>query len=84
VSVFCSFIGAVVTPDFVEGLTFSVDFIDVCLDDAIESLGLTTIMAGCYDGGNLNAPACGQFRRDPATFQINGFQTGFLTPVTGF
>ena len=66
------------TPDFIEGLTFSVDFVDVYLDDAIESLGLTTIMAGCYDGGNLNAPACGQFSRDPATFQINGFQTGFV------
>jgi iron complex outermembrane receptor protein len=71
-------IGVVVTPSFVEDLTFSVDFIDVYLNDAIESLGLTTIMAGCYDGGNLNAPACGQFTRDPATFQINGFQTGFV------
>ena len=73
-----SSIGVVVEPEFVEGLTFSVDMIDVYLDDAIETLGLTSIMNGCYDGGNLNAPACGQFTRDPSTFQVNGFQIGFV------
>ena len=70
--------GVVITPNFVEGLTFSVDLIDVYLEDAIETLGLSGIMAGCYDGGNLSAPACGQFSRDPSTFQINGFQVGFV------
>jgi outer membrane receptor protein involved in Fe transport len=71
-------IGVVVEPEFVEGLTFSVDMIDVFLDDAIETLGLTSIMAGCYDGGNLSAPACSQFSRDPSTFQVNDFSVGFV------
>ena len=71
-------IGVVVDPEFIEGLTFSIDMIDVFLDDAIETLNLTNIMSGCYDGGNLSAPACGQFSRDPSTFQVNDFSVGFV------
>jgi len=69
-------IGLVFELDFIEGLTYSVDYLDIYLGNAIENLSLTEIMKGCYDGGDLSAEACGRFSRDPATFQVIDFRTG--------
>ena len=72
-----SSIGIVWAPEFAEDLRLSIDYVDIELTNAIESLSLTTIMQGCYDSGDYTSNACGQFGRS-GTFQVDGFQTGFL------
>ncbi|WP_078084686.1 TonB-dependent receptor plug domain-containing protein [Microbulbifer mangrovi] len=67
--------GFVWAPGFVEGLEWTVDWVNIDIEDAIESLSLTILMEACYDGDANNA-ACGNFSRG-GNFQINDFTTGF-------
>ncbi|MBL6699587.1 MAG: TonB-dependent receptor, partial [Luminiphilus sp.] len=68
-------IGFVYRPAFTEDLTVSLDYVDIELTNAIESLGLGTLMASCYDSGNLGSAPCNSFSRD-GNFQIETFLTG--------
>ena len=68
-------IGFVYRPAFTEDLTVSLDYVDIELTNAIESLGLGTLMASCYDSGDLGSAPCNSFSRD-GNFQINNFLTG--------
>ena len=45
-------IGVVLTPSFIEGLTISVDYWDVAIEDAISAVGAGDILKGCYDSTN--------------------------------
>ena len=45
-------IGAVLSPDFIEGLTMSIDYFDISLEDAIGSIGAQTILNNCYITAN--------------------------------
>jgi iron complex outermembrane recepter protein len=70
--------GVVLRPRFVPKLNISVDYIDIALKDAIESLTLTNNLDACYDSSNFPAnPSCDTFTRNAAG-QITNFHTGFV------
>jgi outer membrane receptor protein involved in Fe transport len=61
-------VGAVVEPSQVPGVAVSADYWRIAIDDAIETLGVQTIFANCYDRG-MQA-FCDQIHRDPASFRV--------------
>ena len=62
-------LGVVVEPPQVKGLALSADYWHIDIDNAIETLGVQTIFANCYDRG---LPAfCDQIHRDPITHRIS-------------
>lgn len=73
-------VGVVLRPRWIDGLTMSVDYVDIDLEDAIEDFTLTQIMESCYDQDNFPNEFCGQFVRTP-TGQlpaVDAFQSGFV------
>jgi outer membrane receptor protein involved in Fe transport len=70
--------GVVLRPRFVPKLNISVDYIDIALKDAIESLTLTDNLDACYDTSNFpNNPSCTTFTRNAAG-QITNFHAGYV------
>ncbi len=70
-------IGAVFQPEFLSGLTMTVDYWDIVIDDAIDAPSGQTIVDGCYD--TLQFPDnqfCELIRRndDPTSPQFNGLE----------
>jgi outer membrane receptor protein involved in Fe transport len=61
-------IGVVIEPPQVKGLAVSADYWRVAIDNAIETVGLQTIFANCYDRG-IQA-YCDQIHRDPASSRV--------------
>lgn len=72
-------IGVVVEPPQLKGLAVSADYWHIAIDNAIETLGVQTIFANCYDRG-VQA-YCDQIHRDPITHRINPVDQ-FLQNVT--
>lgn len=71
-------IGAIIRPSFVEGFTASVDWLDIDISNAIETLNATDILNACYDSTNFAGEAsCGLFTRD-ANGQVTNVSTGFV------
>jgi outer membrane receptor protein involved in Fe transport len=69
--------GVVLRPRFLDNFTMSVDWFNIEIENAIESLTATDILAACYDSSNFPAEAaCGLFTRDAAG-QIASMTTGF-------
>lgn len=68
-------IGFVYRPAFTNDLTVSLDYVDIELTNAIESVSVETLMESCYDSGDLNSSSCGAFSRDQ-NFQISNFVQG--------
>ncbi len=69
-------IGVVLTPSFVEGLTITVDYWDVAIEDAISAVGAGDILKGCYDSPNYpNLGFCTAFTRR-ADGGLNFLETG--------
>jgi iron complex outermembrane recepter protein len=62
-------LGVVVEPPQVKGLALSADYWHVDIEDAIETLGVQTILANCYDRGVQSY--CDQIHRDPITHRIS-------------
>ena len=57
-------IGVVITPSFIEGLTISVDYWDVAIEDAISAVGAGDILKGCYDSASYPSLGfCNSFTR---------------------
>ena len=57
-------IGTVYRPTFIEGLTLSVDYWSVEIEDAISAVGSSDILNGCYDSANYPGLGfCDQFTR---------------------
>jgi iron complex outermembrane recepter protein len=70
--------GVVLRPRFVPKLNISVDYIDIALKDAIQSLTLTDNLDACYDSSNFpNNPSCTAFTRSAAG-QITNFHAGYV------
>ncbi len=70
-------VGIIFEPDFIPGLTISADWTDIVLNDAITSLSATQIANACFDSPAFpNEASCGQFERDPLTFQFQNPATG--------
>ena len=70
--------GVIVRPRFLDGFTASVDFFDIEIANAIESLTVEDLMIACYDSSNFaGEAACNFFQRDAAG-QVVGYQSGFV------
>ena len=70
--------GMVLRPRFVPKLNISVDYIDISLKDAIESLTLTDNLDACFDSSNYpNNPSCSAFTRNAAG-QVVNFHSGYV------
>lgn len=67
--------GIVFQPEFIEGLSITVDYWDISIDDAIEEPNDNDIVNGCYFGAALNPLFCDLFTRNsnPASAQYGGF-----------
>jgi iron complex outermembrane recepter protein len=71
--------GVVLRPRWVPKLNLAVDYIDISLKDAIESLTLNDNLDACYDSPNFpNNPSCDAFTRNATTGQITNFHSGFV------
>lgn len=61
-------IGAVIEPRFAPGLSLTVDYYNIEIEDQIAVLGAQTIISNCYDSANgINNPFCASVNRDPTT-----------------
>ena len=69
--------GVVIRPDFIPGMTLSVDYYDITVNDVIANVAPNTIVNQCYDSPTLNNVFCGQFTR------FRGPGTGPLGEVPG-
>ena len=67
--------GLVYRPTFLSGLSLTVDYWRIRIEDAIESVTAQNIVDGCYQGASLNASFCELFARnaDPQSAQFGGF-----------
>jgi len=65
-------VGAVFTPRFAPGLTFSVDYFDIEIEDAIGEIDAEDVLRFCYGnaGGFGASSACDLITRDAATGQL--------------
>ncbi len=72
-------IGGVIQPEFIPGLTLSIDWVSITLNDAIVQITGTQLLNACFDNSNFpNAPACSKFNRNPDNFQIRDPELDFL------
>ena len=73
--------GLILRPEFLEGFSFTVDYWEIEIEDAIESVTSQNIVDGCYQGASLNTNFCNLFTRNtnPASAQFGGFN--FLRTV---
>jgi outer membrane receptor protein involved in Fe transport len=69
-------IGFVFQPSFLEGLTVSVDYWDIEINDAIEAVSAQDIVNSCYDAPTFPNQFCELLRRDrnPASPQFLGLE----------
>ncbi|WP_129792505.1 TonB-dependent receptor domain-containing protein [Sphingosinicella sp. CPCC 101087] len=74
-------VGAVVRPRFLPGLTLAVDWVDIELEGAIQSLNAEQTLQACYDDPSFPSAICDQFTRD-AQGQITFIQTGFANAAS--
>jgi len=67
--------GFVFQPEFLDGFSFTVDYWEIEIDNAISAVTGQDIVDGCYQGAALNGNFCGLFTRnqDPASAQYGGF-----------
>ena len=56
-------LGGVCSRGFIPGLSLSVDYYNIKVDNVIVSLSAQAIVNGCYDQPSLNNPLCGLFTR---------------------
>ncbi|MCH9691287.1 MAG: TonB-dependent receptor [Gammaproteobacteria bacterium] len=52
-------VGAVWTPTFAEDLSFSLDYFDISIDNAIGRYTTDTIVRNCYESPDFSDPSCG-------------------------
>ena len=77
-------VGFVSQPSFLEGLTTSVDYWDVEIEDAIRMVDSQDIVDGCYDAlTGPNETFCSQFTRntDSESAQFGGFNFLSVIPI---
>ena len=70
--------GVIIRPRWIPRLNVTTDFIDIQLDNAIESLSATDIMDACYDATDYpNNESCGRIDRN-ASHQVTFIRTGYV------
>jgi iron complex outermembrane receptor protein len=62
--------GAVYEPTFAPGLSFTLDYFNIQVDEAIQSLGAGLILQSCYDVTPDKRQYCDKIERNPATNAI--------------
>ena len=74
--------GLVWQPEFVEGLSITLDYWDISIEDAIEAVSSQNIVDGCYQQAVPNPAFCELSGRndDPNSAQVGGFN--FLRQTT--
>ena len=67
--------GLVYQPNFLEGLSFTIDYWEIEIEDAISSVSSQDIVDGCYKEAALNDAFCTLFTRnaDSSSMQHGGF-----------
>ena len=71
-------VGIVLRPRWVPRLSLTLDYIDIRLSEAIETLTLQDLMEACYDSTDYpNNPACSAFTRNSAA-QVTNFTAGYI------
>jgi outer membrane receptor protein involved in Fe transport len=72
-------VGAVWTPDYLKGLSVTLDYYDIEIEDAIISVAAQDIADNCVDAtGGPDEVYCGAIDRDPVTKDIDLVRSGFL------
>ncbi|MBT6208402.1 MAG: TonB-dependent receptor [Woeseia sp.] len=75
-------VGFVYQPEFIAGLSLTVDYWDISIADAIQAVSSQNIVDGCYQGPTLNVGFCDLTGRnsDPLSPQFGGFN--YLSQTT--
>ena len=75
--------GFVFQPSFLPGFNFTVDYWDIRIEDAIQSVSPQDIVDGCYQGESLNDNFCTLFTRNTTSTsaQFGGFNFIRLTDI---
>ncbi|MEE4199818.1 TonB-dependent receptor domain-containing protein [Erythrobacter sp.] len=60
-------LGVILAPRWVPGLTFTVDYYNIEIEDQIAVLGAQTIINNCFDAQTIDNPFCANVQRDPTT-----------------
>ncbi|MET0308221.1 MAG: TonB-dependent receptor [Sphingomonas sp.] len=60
-------VGFVLQPRWVKGLSLTVDFFDITVNNTISSVGAQDIVDNCYDAADLNNQYCSLFQRYTGT-----------------
>ena len=73
-------VGTVLQPRFVPGLTITIDYYEIRIEDVIGSPTAQQIVDNCYDSSSLSNPFCAVIRRDPASnfFSTQGPEFGII------
>ena len=73
-------VGVVLEPRFVPGLTLTVDYYEILIEDVIGSPTAQQILDNCYDGASLDNVFCAVIRRTPGTnfFSTSGPEFGLI------
>ena len=66
-------LGVIFQPRWVPGLSITVDYWDIEIEDAIDSPEIDDVLRLCVDGPSIDNSFCPLIERDPGTFQITGF-----------
>ena len=66
-------VGMILQPRWVPGLSITVDYWDIEIEDAIDSPALNDVLRLCVDGPSIDNSFCPLIERDAGTFQITGF-----------
>lgn len=75
-------VGVTFEPRWVDNLVVTLDYVDIALEDAIQSLTLTRIMQSCYDSPDFpNVSSCDRFERNQEG-QVVDFLTGQSNAAT--
>ena len=69
-------LGFVYRPSWFEGFDITIDYWSIEIEDSIDTLSLTNIFQGCYDGPTLNNQFCSLFTRidDPNSQLFGGIE----------
>lgn len=58
--------GLVFAPSFINGLSITIDYWDVAIEEAVAAVSANDILQGCFDSASYpNVPFCSQFSRRP-------------------
>jgi outer membrane receptor protein involved in Fe transport len=78
-------VGVVLQPDFVPGLSITVDYYHIRIKDAISQPTVGDIVNGCFSAPSTTNPLCQLIRRNPVTGGLDGdpaTTTGIIFPLS--